>query len=202
MATSVTKPAAVDVSNGVALPALLGKAQLVKLVDSCIEAAKTVQGLIGDAGLQALMHLEKYGDVGMCNRLYVGLPKGVRKAALGSWMLAHGALRPNLDAGTKRTMPLMFDKSKVTNPAAAMAGAWFEHLPEKDVSDVFDLQKAISGLLAKAAGKSITLHGKIMDPAEANDMLKSFAASVGDTFKGEVKGTVNPAHAEVGDALI
>lgn len=200
MATSVNKPAAVDTSNGGTLPALLAKAQLTKLVDSCIEAAKTVQGLIGDAGLQALLHLEKHGDIGMCNRLYVGLPKGVRKAALGSWMLAHGALKPNTDAGTKRNMPLVYDTTKVTNPAAAMADAWYEHLPEKEVSDIFDLQKAIAGLLMKAAGKNVTIGGKVLNPAEANDLLKSFAASVGDTFKGEVKGTPHPENKETAKA--
>lgn len=168
------------------LPALKLIAAINKDIDTVIGLANDVQRMIGECGLQALMHLDKHGDIGPCNRLQVGLPKGVRRTALASWLLAHGSLKVNTDPGTRKTAPLAYDKSKKTDALAAMADPWFEHLPEKPLDEVFDLQRAIHMILQRAKGKPVTVHGKVLPAAVANDMLRGIGALVGETFEGEV----------------
>jgi hypothetical protein len=68
-----------------------------------------------EVGLLCLQHLADHGDVGPCNRLQLGMPKGARKLAMGVWFLKHGALVPNTDQGTRDTMPLKFAKDRQTN---------------------------------------------------------------------------------------
>ena len=188
MTTQSDKAKTAPINNapeGSKLPVLKGIAAINKEIDTVCNLAKDVQRMIGDAGLQALMHLKAHGDIGPCNRLQVGLPKGVRRVALASWLLAHGSLKVNTDQGTRKTAPLSYDKSKATNPEAAMADPWFDHLPEKAIDEVFDLQKAIHVLLQKAKGKPVTVNGKLLDASVATDMLKGIGALVGETFEGE-----------------
>jgi len=186
-----TKPKKTDakapttpVSN---LPKVLVIADLNKAIDALCKSAQGMQAKIQEVGVQALMHLKAHGDIGPVNRLFVGLPKGMRKQALGSWLLAHGGLEVNTTADTKKTQPLKFSKAKKTNPEAAMADPWFEHLPEKGIDEVFDLQRALHGLLVRAKGKTIVLHGKPMGSDHAVDMLKAIAAMAGEDYKPEVK---------------
>lgn len=173
--------------TAVVLPTMLAIADLNKAIDTVCSDASSIQTRIGDVGIQALMHLAKSGDIGPANRLMVGLPKGMRRNALGSWLLTHGAFAVNADAGTKKTAPLKFAKDKKTNVEAAMGDPWFSHQPEKPLDTVFDLQRAIHVLLARAKGKDIVIHGKTVEKATANDMLKSMAALVGETYD-PVKG--------------
>jgi len=183
MATKQTKAP----KNTGTMPALLAVADLNKAVDAIIKTAAGLQTRIQVVGVQALMHLGKTGDIGPINRLMVGLPKGVRRNALGSWFLAHGALEVNTDAGSRNTAPLKFAKSKKTDPEAAFAENWFDHLPEKPLDEVFDLQKAIHGLLQRAKGKTIMLHGQKVDASHAVDSLKALAAIAGEDYQPEVK---------------
>lgn len=177
----------------VVLPTLLSIAALNKAVDEVCKSAQDIQGKIGEVGVQALMHLAKTGDIGPANRLMVGLPKGLRRNALGSWLLTHGALEVNADAGTKKTAPLKFAKGKTTNALAAMADPWFSHQPEKPLDTVFDLQRAIHVMLARAKGKSIVMSGKPVDATKATDMLKSMAAMVGEEYSDGIPAAVKNA---------
>ena len=177
-----------DKANPVAkLPKALALADLNKAIDGCIKQASTLADNIQEVGVQALMHLAAHGDVGPINRFFLGLSKGVRRQALGSWLLAHGSIEVNMDNGTRKTMPLKFTKAKKTNAEAAMADPWFNHQPEKDISEVFDLQKAIHGILQRAKGKTIQLHGKVMSVDHAADTLKALAAMAGEEgYKPEI----------------
>jgi len=169
------------------LPKVLALADLNKAIDACIDQAASLSDAIQTVGVQALMHLGAHGDVGPINRFYLGLSKGVRRQALGSWLLAHGALEVNMDNGTRKTMPLKFSKAKKTNPEAALADPWYTHQPEKEISEVFDLQKAIHGLLVRAKGKTVTLHGKVLSVDHAADTLRALAAMAGEEgYKPEV----------------
>lgn len=178
-----------------ALPAAMALADLNKAIDAVNKLAASVQSKYQEVGVQALMHLAKHGDVGPVNRLFLGMPKGVRKTAMGSWMLAHGSLQVNTQADTKKTSPLSFDKKKKTDPEAAMADPWFEHLPEKDISDIFDLQRAIHMILQKAKGKTIKLHGQTISADDATDRLKAMAALVGEDYKPDAIVTTSEAAA-------
>lgn len=170
------------------MPKVLVLADLNKAIDGLIKQVASVQVAIQTVGVQALMHLKAHGDNGPVNRLFIGLGKGVRKQALGSWLIAHGALEVNTAADTRKTMPLKYTKAKQTDPEAAMQDPWYEHLPEKDISDIFDLQKAIHGILQRAQGKTIQLHGKTMSVDHAADTLKALAAMAGEEgYKPDVK---------------
>jgi hypothetical protein len=184
----------------VVLPTMLAIAALNKGIDDLCKDATSIQSRIGEVGIQCLMHLEANGDIGPANRLLVGLPKGVRRNALGSWMLTHGALSVNADAGTKKTAPVKFDKSKKTNVQAALADPWFSHQPEKPLDTVFDLQRAIHVMLTRAKGKTIMVHGKAVDPTIAGDMLKSMAALVGESFDAPV--STADLEKKVGEATV
>ncbi len=162
------------------MPMALEAAELTKAIDKVCNLSKTLQDSIQVVGVQALMHLAAHGDVGPLNRLFVGLGKGTRRSALGSWMLAHGAVAVNDSMDTRKTAPLKFDKTKATNPEAAMADPWFDHLPEKEISDVFDLQKAIHAILGKAQGKQIKVGGKVLGKDVALDALKALAVLGGE----------------------
>jgi hypothetical protein len=98
--------------------------------------------------------------VGFVNRLYLGVSKGVRKAALTSWLLAHGSIVANTE-GNKKEKPFNFTKDKVTNVAAALADPWFAHKPDSNPDEVFDLQKAIAAIIKKAEGKEL-VNGQLL----------------------------------------
>lgn len=184
-----------------AMPKVLAVADLNKAIDSVNAAASAIMNTYQEVGVQTLMHLKAHGDIGPVNRLMVGMPKGARRQAMGSWLLAYGALSINLNRDTAKLAPLSFDKTKKTDPEAALADAWFTHLPEKELSDIFDLQKAIHGLLVRAKGKTLVLHGKTMSVDHAVDTLKTLAAMAGETIEPDVKqlpnGTEAPKGAEV-----
>lgn len=184
----------------VVLPTMLAIAALNKGIDALCKDANDMQTRIGEIGIQCLMHLAKSGDIGPANRLMVGLPKGVRRNALGSWLLTHGALEVNADAGTKKAQPVKFAKGKVTNVEAAMADPWYSHQPEKPLDTVFDLQRAIHVMLTRAKGKTITVHGKELSAVDATDRLKALAAMVGETFEAEP--TAAKALEKVGEAVM
>jgi hypothetical protein len=182
----------------VVMPTMLAIAALNKGIDDICRDASDIQTRIGEIGVQCLLHLEKSGDIGPVNRLMVGLPKGVRRNALGSWLLTHGSLEVNPDAGTKKSQPVKFARGKKTNVAAAMADPWYSHQPEKPLDTVFDLQRAIHVLLTRAKGKTIKVHGKDLSTQDANDRLKALAAMVGEEFIAEP--TAAKAMEKVGEA--
>ena len=162
------------------MPEALSSADLVKAIDKVCKDSQTLQARIQVVGVQALMHLGAHGDIGPVNRLLVGLGKGTRRSALGSWLLAHGGLVVNDSMATRKTAPLKYSKDKQTSPEAALADPWFDHLPEKEISDVFDLQKAIHAILGKCAGKQIKVGGKVLGKDVASDALKALAVLGGE----------------------
>lgn len=186
--------------TGETLPKALALADLNKAIDACLKSANTLQQTLQTLGVQALMHLKAHGDVGPVNRMLVGFPKGLRRNAFGSWLMAHGALEVNTTPDTKKLMPVKYVKSKATNPEAAQADPWYSHLPEKGLDEVFDLQKAIHGILQRAKGKTITLHGKTMDEAHARDTLKALAGMAGETYEPEVNQPATPVVADAATA--
>lgn len=159
-----------------ALPAMMDKPEFAKAITGLHTAAAKVQTSIQLIGTQALMHLEAHGDIGSVNRLFLGLPKGVRKTALVSWLLAHGALKVNTDIGTKATSPMVYDKDKKTNAEAAWNDPWQDHMPEKAIDEVFDLSKALAVILAKCKDKQIKVGGVLLSPEDAKAKIEALTA--------------------------
>ena len=150
---------------------------------SLIKEMGTMQDRVTEWAVQALMHLEAHKDVATLNKFIVAMPKGFRRNAMASWFLAYGCVKVNQDKGTARLSPLSYDKMKECKVEAGMADPWFEHLPEKAIDEVFDLQRAIHMLLQRAKGKPILVHGKPLDTQVANDMLKAMGAMVGEVYE-------------------
>lgn len=140
-------------------------------------AAIKVAGAKLDARIQAaavgvLEHFAEHKDNGLVNRLYHAMPAGGRKSALTSWLLTHCAVSANTDKATKQEQPFVYDRTKKTNPEAGEADPWYSHKPDNAPDEVFDLQKAVRALLAKA-GKAESLKGGTADT------LKALAVAVG-----------------------
>lgn len=138
------------------------KAELDKLIDTIARNGKKLDQDIQTAGISALNHLGKHGDVGFVNRLFLALPKGARKSAMTSWLLAHGALVPNTDTATKKDKPFNYTKDKTTSVEAAQADPWHSHKPDPEPDQVFDLQKALQALLAKAGKAERLAHPELL----------------------------------------
>jgi len=151
---------------------------LLKKIDTLNDKAKAIQSEYQAVGVECLQHLSDHGDIGPVNRLYVGMPKGTRKTAMASWLMAHGALKVNTDKGTKETSPMAFDKNKKTDPEAAKADPWQDHAPERDIADTFDLQVALKSLLNRAQGKHLLIGGKAADE-EGMALLRMLATGAG-----------------------
>lgn len=167
--------------KAIVLPASLDKDALVKAIDSVNGRAKRLMGDYQTVGVQALMHLKEHRDPVYVGRLVNGMPKGTKRNSMVSWLLAHGALKVNVDAGTKQILPLAFDKTKETNPEAALADPWTEHMPEKAIDSVFDLSKAVSAIIAKAKAEGVTsvkLGGKVLTPEQVEATLKTLSTYV------------------------
>lgn len=121
---------------------------------------------IQNAGVAVLEHFAVNKDTGLVNRLYDALPRGARKTAFVSWLLAHCAVIANADPKTKEAQPFVYAKDKTTNAEAAAADPWYNHKPDPKPDDVFDLQKAVKALLARAA-KAKTIKGGTLESLKA-----------------------------------
>lgn len=130
-------------------------AELTKAVESAIRKSASLDKELQAIGLSALHHLSVAGDIGPINRLMVSLGKGTRKASLAQWFLNHGALVLNEDADTKGEKPFLYSKAKKTDMDAAHEQHWTDAKAPERIDDVFDVQKALWALIARAkkAGK-------------------------------------------------
>lgn len=147
-------------------------ASLNKELASIKAAGAKLDSRIQDAAVAVLYHFAKNQDNGLVNRLYMALPAGARKTAMTSWLLAHCAVVANTDKATKNEQPFVYAKNKTTNPEAGAADPWYKHKADKAPDEVFDLQKAVRALLAKA-GKAESIKGGNADT------LKALAVAVG-----------------------
>lgn len=142
------------------------KDALAKLIISIASAGKKLDGLVQQAGVSALAHLKEHGDIGFVNRLYLALSKGARKSALTSWILAHGSVVANT-LEDKATKPFVYTKDKTTNVEAAAQDPWYSHKPDQKPDQVFDLQKMIVALIAKASKADQLVHGELVTGLQA-----------------------------------
>ena len=146
-------------------------AALNKEIAAIKTAGAKLDTRIQTAAVAVLEHFAQYHDNGLVNRLYHAMSAGSRKAALTSWLLTHCAVSANTDKATKQEQPFVYDRNKKTDPEAGEADPWYSHKPDKAPDEVFDLQKAVKALLAKAA-KAPSVKG-----GDA-DTLKALAAAV------------------------
>ena len=134
-------------------PLITDTAELGKMIDSIKKRGALLDADIQLAGCSALGRLAEHGDIGYVNRLYLALAAGARKAAMSSWLLSYGSLVAN-DKEDKAEKPFVFSKGKATNVEKAQADPWFDHKPDPDPDQVFDLQKMLKAVIGKAQKKA------------------------------------------------
>lgn len=158
------------------------KASLIKLIESITKRGKALDRDIHLAGVSALAHLEAHGDIGMVNRLFLGMPKGSRKAAMTSWLLKYGRLLANTQE-SKVTSPFVYAKEKANDIEGSIADPWYDHSPDKKPDEVFDVQAAVMAILKKAKGKELA-HGNLLAQLQAL-VSEDEPAGDDDTVEGE-----------------
>lgn len=168
-------------------------AELNKAIASIKVVGAKLDGMIQECGVNVIEHFAEYKDTGVVNRLFFALPKGARATAFTSWLLAHCAVVANTDAKSKADQPFVYSREKVSNPLAAAQDMWFNHKPEKAPDEIFDLQKAVRMILAKAGKAPGVSHGDV-------DTLKALAKCVG-IAESDVP-TLPKAPAKTEDALV
>lgn len=144
----------------------ISKADIPAAIKSITARGAKLDGDIQHVAISALHHLATSGDIMAVNALFLGMPKGSRKAALTSWYLTHGALVATTgpDKGIK---PFAYTKDKKTDVEAGIADPWFNHSPDKKPDEVFDLQAAIAAIIKKASGKGRELaHAELLIPLQ------------------------------------
>lgn len=127
------------------------KSALTKAIDSIANRAKKLDNDVQLAGLSAIAHLDKHGDVTFVNRLYLALGKGTRRRALAEWFMAFAKVTPNQNADTKRDQPFAYDKSKTTRLDGATLEPWFDFAPEPAVDQLFDVRAALHRIVQRAS---------------------------------------------------
>jgi len=122
---------------------------------------------VQDCALSCLEHFEAHGDYTLLVSLYQALPKGSRRGSFATWILKYSRLAANTDKDTKAEKPFVLDKAKKNDLEGAAAEFWYEAgKPEQSPDEVFDLQKAVLALLAKA--KAAKDHGRKVKGLDAD----------------------------------
>lgn len=133
------------------------------------KAGAKLDAQIQHAALSAIQHLDKHGDIGFVNRLFLSLHAGARKSALTGWLLAYGKCIAN-GGDNKKEMPFLFTKEKVTNMAEAAQKPWFTFKVEVTPDMEFDIVAALNAVLKKAQGKNVN----VLQLAKVENLLKDF----------------------------
>ncbi len=137
-----------------------------------------LDALIQETAVGVVEHHAEHKATELVNELFLAMPKGSRKTAMASWLLAYAAVVVNTDANTKTGRPFVGAKDaagkwhKVDKPEAAAEDMWYNHKPEKAIDETFDLQKAVASILARAGKAGVLKHGD-------GDTLKALAKCVG-----------------------
>lgn len=154
-----------------ALPTLIvGTDALTKSIESIIRRGNKLQDEVQVLGLSLLAHINEHSNVTLLNKLVLEFPKGLRRNALVEWALANGKVKLN-EGEDKKTLPLLFDKTKATNLDKANDKPWFDFKPEKPVDECFDFAKMLAVLVGKASKSTNLADGQAELLAAAKALL-------------------------------
>ena len=131
-------------------------AQINKQIALITRAGAKLDAFIQETAVDVITHYAEHCDTGLVNRLYLGMPKGARKAALTEWLLAFCAVVPNLNKATAKEQPFIHSKDKVTDVEGGTAKKWYECKPDAKPADVFDFQRFVKQALKKYGEAEIT----------------------------------------------
>ncbi len=171
---------------------LLNKADCDKAITSIKNRGVKLDQDIHQAACSSIEHLAQHGDVTLCNRLLLAMPKSGRRNALAAWMLNFGRLALNDVKETKADMPMVYAKDKESDVVGGIAMPfWKFKVSEGGVAFMMDTYLASVSKRLQAALKTTT------DPT-ARAHAESVLAALSVIPLGKVE--VAPVVAEVVDA--
>ena len=138
-----------------------GQQAILTIIRNIQTSGKLLDQDIQLAGLSVINHAEEHGDITLACTLYLSMPKGSRKAALSAWLMTYGKLMPNTGL-TKKEMPFLFDRSKVTDLESANNNPWYTFKLDKAPDQVFNVMDSIANLIKRiesAAAKGVPVEG-------------------------------------------
>ena len=124
-------------------------AQIDKQIALITKAGAKLDAFIQGTAVDVLEHYSEHSDTKLVNRLYLGMPKGARKAALTEWLLAFCAVVPNENKAQAKEQPFIHSRDKVTDVEGGKAKMWYECRLDTKPADVFDFQKFVKLALKK-----------------------------------------------------
>lgn len=105
---------------------------------------------IQNVGLNILNHVAEHREVSLVLKLYNAMPKGSRRNALADWFQRFGQVTVNTDKASAKERPFLFAKDKATDLQGAIAMAWYECKPEKELAEEFNFAAQLAALLKRA----------------------------------------------------
>lgn len=135
--------------------------QIETAIKSIAQRGATLQQDIQDTGLDVLAHIDQHGEVSLLNKLFLALPVGQRRDSFVVWATSFGKCSINSHKETRETRPFIFSKIAETDLEGAAQMKWYEAKRAADPLDVFDVSKALAGILKKVSkaqqeGRKIT----------------------------------------------
>lgn len=124
-------------------------AQINKQILFITRAGAKLDAFIQATAVDVITHYAEHCDTGLVNRLYNGMPKGARKAALTEWLLAFCAVVANDNRATAKEQPFVHSKDKETDIEGGKLKMWYECKLDAKPADVFDFQKFVKQALKK-----------------------------------------------------
>ena len=157
------------------------KIKLIRTNDAKLDA------LIQEVAIGCIEHAAAHGDVRPANQLWLAMPNGSRRNALGMYLCQYGAMRVNTGKD-KEAARFKFQKEFETDVTAASAVMWYSFKPEKDLAEEFNLSSKLQSLL-KAYTKAVSDGQAIKATPDEIQVLESLAAAlrVQDNIKATIK---------------
>ncbi len=136
---------------------------LNKLIDGTIKSITKMQGIVQGLLMSVTYHAVAHGNIDPMLRLWDGMPKGVRRAAIQSWLDTYAPVVIDKESGFKfsrEKMATLSEFESATEPTLTEAQEyalslsehdWTEHKPEQLALESFDVASAVAALLKKVA---------------------------------------------------
>jgi hypothetical protein len=163
----------------------------IKELSSKIKLIKTngakLDALIQEAAVGCIEHAAEHGDVRPANQLWLAMPNGSRRNALGMYLCQYGAMRVNTGKDKEQSR-FKFKKDFETDVTAARAVMWYSFKPEKDLAEEFNLTRKLQSLL-KAYTKAVSDGQAIKASPDEIQVLTSLASvlRVQENIKATIK---------------
>lgn len=120
--------------------------QLLTLISRIKTNGSKLDSLIQEAALGCIAQAEQHGNVIPANRLWLAMPAGARRNALGVYLCTYGKMRVNTGKD-KDENRFRLNKQGSTNLEEAQAVMWHSMTKEKKLEKEFDLTKRLLAVL-------------------------------------------------------